>query len=89
MDASIEALKSSLQKLIKRFDAEKDYHLSMVALVDRMLQLNNRKHSGRLAPSQLHSVEREITSTDAEIDDLVNELYGITEQERRIIEGAS
>jgi hypothetical protein len=31
---------------------------------------------------------REIAATDREIDDLVYELYGITDEERKIIEGA-
>jgi hypothetical protein len=31
-------------------------------------------------------VEREISATDAEIDELVYELYGITDEERKIIE---
>jgi hypothetical protein len=59
----------------------------MVALVDRMLELNKRKHSGKLAPSEIERTEREIASTDDEIDNLVYELYGITDDERRIIEG--
>lgn len=58
----------------------------MVDLVDRMLELNKQKHSGKLAPSQVERVDREIAATDAEVDDLVYELYGITEDERRIIE---
>ena len=58
----------------------------MVALVERMLELNKQKHSGKLAPSELERVEGEIASTDAEIDNLVYELYGITAEERRIIE---
>jgi hypothetical protein len=33
-------------------------------------------------------LEREIAATDAEIDNLVYELYGITDEERKIIEGA-
>jgi hypothetical protein len=33
-------------------------------------------------------LEREIAATDAEIDNLVYELYGITDEERRIVEGA-
>jgi hypothetical protein len=41
---------------------------------------------GRLAPTELERIEREIASTDAEIDELVYELYGITEEERKIIE---
>lgn len=31
-------------------------------------------------------MEREIASTDEEIDELVYELYGITDEERKIIE---
>jgi len=56
-------------------------------LVDRMLELNKQKHSGKLAPSQVERVDREITATDAEIDHLVYELYGIIYQDREIIEG--
>jgi hypothetical protein len=63
-------------------------HDKMVALVDRMLELNKKKHSGKLAPSELDRLEREIASTDHDIDELVYDLYGISEQERGIIEGA-
>ena len=59
----------------------------MVELVDRMLGLNQQKHSGKLAPSQVERVDREIAATDAEIDDLVYELHGITDEERKIILG--
>jgi hypothetical protein len=67
--------------------AEKARHDKMVALVDRMLEMNKKKHSGKLAPSELDRLEREIASTDHEIDELVYELYGITEAERKTIEG--
>ncbi len=60
----------------------------MVALVERMLEMNKKKHSGKLAPSEIERLERDITSTDQEIDELVYELYGITDEERRIIEGS-
>ncbi len=33
-------------------------------------------------------LEREIASTDREIDELVYELYGVTDEERKIIEGS-
>jgi len=59
----------------------------LLELVDRMLDLNKQKHSGKLAPSQLDRVEREIAATDAEIDNLIYDLYKITEEERKIIEG--
>ncbi|MGA3327261.1 MAG: N-6 DNA methylase [Terriglobia bacterium] len=68
--------------------ADKARHEMMVKLVDRMLELNKQKHSGKLAPSQVERVDREIAATDAEIDNLVYELYGITDEERKIIEGA-
>jgi hypothetical protein len=58
----------------------------MVTLVERMLELNKQKHSGKLAPSELERTEPEIASTDAEIDELVYELYGITDKERKLIE---
>ncbi len=58
--------------------------------------LEIRARSGRLGSPErvaqvipwLARLEPEIASTDAEIDNLVYELYGITEEERRIIEGA-
>jgi len=67
--------------------ADKARHDKMVTLVEGMLELNKKKHSGKLAPSELERVEREIASTDTKIDELVYELYGITDEERRIIEG--
>jgi hypothetical protein len=57
-----------------------------VELVDRMLESNKQKHSGKLAPSQVERVDREIAATDADIDELVYALYGITDDERKIIE---
>jgi hypothetical protein len=68
---------------------DKARHDRMVALVERMLELNKKKHSGKLAPSELERLERGIAATDHEIDELVYELYGITEEERKIIEGGS
>jgi type I restriction-modification system DNA methylase subunit len=59
---------------------------ALIGLTKRMLEMNERKHSGKLAPSELDRLEREIAVTDAEIDALVYELYGITERERKIIE---
>jgi type I restriction-modification system DNA methylase subunit len=67
--------------------AEKAMHDRMVALVDRMLELNKKKHSGKLAPSELDRLEREISSTDQEIDELVYELYAVTDEEREVVEG--
>jgi hypothetical protein len=67
--------------------ADKARHVKMVELVDRMLELNKQKHSGKLAPSQVDRVDREIADADAEIDDVVYELYGISAEEQKIVEG--
>ncbi len=61
-------------------------HDKLVTLVDRMLELNKKKHA-LPASSERERIEREITVTDEKIDDLVYELYGITEEERKVIEG--
>jgi type I restriction-modification system DNA methylase subunit len=68
---------------------DKARHDRMVAVVERMLELNKKKHSfpqSGIAPSELDRLERQIAATDAEIDELVYELYGITDEERKIIE---
>lgn len=53
-----------------------------------MLGLHKKKHSGKLAPSELDRTEREIAASDRELDELVYELYGITEEERKIIDAS-
>lgn len=67
--------------------AEKGQHDKLVALVKRMIELNRRRHSGKLAPSALGRTDREIASANAEIEKLVYDLYGIPDDERKIIEG--
>jgi hypothetical protein len=66
--------------------AEHTRRSKLVGLVERMLQLTKQKHSDKLAPSQVDRVDREIAATDEEIDDLVYELYAISDEEREIIE---
>lgn len=53
-----------------------------------MPSLNKRKHSGRCVPSEVERLRREIAASDAEIDSLVYDLYAITDEERKIIEGS-
>jgi len=65
---------------------EKSMHDKMVDLVNKMLELNKKKAA--LPPSSKRDkIEREIQITDEKIDELVYELYGITENDRKIIEG--
>ncbi len=58
-------------------------HDKMVSLVERMLALH--KQSPR-SPQEQEMVKREIESTDRGIDRLVYELYGLSEEEIRIVE---
>lgn len=66
---------------------DKVLHDRMVVLVEQMLDFNKQKHSDKLDTSELKTLEGEIASTDAEIENLVYQLYGITDEERKIIEG--
>jgi hypothetical protein len=43
---------------------DKARHDEMVALVERMLDLSEKKYSGKIAPSQLDPMYREVTATD-------------------------
>ena len=57
---------------------------NLISLVERMLALH--KQSPR-TPQEQEMVKREIESTDRGIDGLVYELYGLSEEEIRIVEG--
>jgi len=65
-------------------EAEKAAHDKMVLLVERMLSLH--KQSAR-TPQEQEMLRREIESTDGQIDRLVYSLYGLTEEEVKIVEG--
>ncbi len=64
---------------------EKKLHDDLVALVDEALDLNKKIRSAK--GSEKQQIQRQIDKTDREIDELVYRLYGITEEERKIIEG--
>jgi hypothetical protein len=62
-------------------------HDKMVALVERMLDLHQRL-SAATTPADKRLYQRQIDTTDAQIDALVYELYRLTEEEIAIVEGA-
>jgi len=64
---------------------EKATHDKIVELVDKMLELNKKKNTLPTS-SKREQIEREIQITNENIDDLVYELYEITDEERKIIE---
>jgi hypothetical protein len=58
----------------------------MVALVMQMLELNKRLQDAKLEHEKT-LLSRQVEATDAAIDALVYELYGLTEEEIGIVEG--
>jgi hypothetical protein len=60
----------------------------MVALVEHMLELH-RKLAAASIPADKTLLQRQIEATDRQIDALVYELYGLTEEEIRIVEEAT
>jgi hypothetical protein len=62
-------------------------HDQMVSLVDRMLSLHKQIHEAR-TPHEQTGLQRQIEATDGQIDALVYELYGLTEEEIKIVESA-
>jgi SAM-dependent methyltransferase len=76
---------------IRRIDfdnpAEKKMHDELVALVERMLELNKRLAPIRNTPcNEKDELMREIERTDRQIDSLVYDIYGLTDEERKIVE---
>ena len=65
-----------------------DNSMQMVGLVDRMLGLHKQLAAAKV-PDEKTRVQRQIDATDREIDRLVYELYGLTEEEIKIVEEAS
>ena len=55
-------------------------------LVQRMLELHKRLAEAKTPPAKT-MLQRQIEATDQQIDQLVYELYGLTEEEIKIVEG--
>ncbi len=62
-------------------------HDRMVALVKQMLALHKARQSAR-TPHEQNVLTAQIAATDRQIDRLVYELYGLSEDEVQIVEGA-
>jgi hypothetical protein len=74
---------------IRRIDlsdrADKTSHDRMVQLVDSMLELHKRLAAAK-SEAQKTVIQRQIDATDAEIDRLVYDLYGLSAEEVAIVE---
>jgi hypothetical protein len=63
---------------------DESLYIKLVNFVDKMLELKIKRLVLPIS-SQKEKIEREINITDENIDELVYDLYGITENERKII----
>jgi len=70
------------------FDNPEDVakHDKLVALVDTMLELQKKYHETRMERDK-ELYERQIKVVDKQIDQLVYDLYGLTEEEVKVVEG--
>ena len=80
---------------IRRIDfgnpAEQSVHDEIVRLVERMLALQKERESMRRDDDldRVRNLVRQIVQVDAEIDQRVYALYGLTEDEVKVVEGTS
>ena len=65
---------------------DKARHDTMVELVEAMLSLNKQLVAAKTAHEKT-ALQRQIDATDRQIDNLVYELYGLTDDEIKIVEG--
>lgn len=63
-------------------------HDQIVKLVDQMTGLHPQLSAAR-TPQEKTALERQIAATDAQVDRLVYELYGLTAEEIKIVEGTA
>jgi Tfp pilus assembly PilM family ATPase len=61
-------------------------HDKMVTLVERMLALHSKLAAATI-PADKELYQRQVAATDRQIDALVYELYGLTEEEIGVVEG--
>lgn len=65
---------------------DKSRHDQVVKLVDQMLDLHKMLAAAK-TPQEKTSLERQIAATDSQIDCLVYNLYGLTDEKIQIVEG--
>lgn len=68
--------------------ADKARHDRMVEMVEQMLNLHKQLAAARTEQERT-MIQRRIDATDAQIDALVYKLYGLTEEEIKIVEDAT
>jgi len=64
----------------------KSLHNQLMKLVERMLDLHKQLAAAKV-PDEKTRIQRQIAATDKQIDQLVYALYGLTDEEIKIVEG--
>lgn len=64
-----------------------DTHNQIVKLVENLLNLNKQLHDTKLE-TQRQQIQRAIDHSEKKIDELVYELYGLSEEEIKVVEGS-
>ena len=68
--------------------ADKSRRDQVASLAEQMLTLHQRYSTAR-TPQEKTALERQIAATDTQVDKLVYALYGLTDAEIKIVEGAT
>ncbi len=79
---------SKLLGIIPLSSASKSQRTRLVELVDHMLTLHRQLAKTRTGHEQT-ALRRQVETTDAQIDSLVYDLYGLTNEETRIVDDAT
>ncbi|MFH0862245.1 MAG: N-6 DNA methylase [Candidatus Altiarchaeota archaeon] len=66
--------------------SEKALHSTVVSLVSQILELNKRLTLIK-TPDEKNMVQRQIDAADSEVNNIVYQLYGLSEEEIKIVEG--
>ncbi len=66
--------------------SEKKHHDTLISFVGKMLELKKKFHMAKL-DTEKKMFKNQIDILDNQIDKLVYELYGLTEEEIAIVEG--
>ena len=73
-------------KLDPKNRADKTRHDKLVVLVDKLLGLMPKLRAAT-SDSEKATLQNAVTATDQQIDALVYDLYGLTEEEKNLVEG--
>ena len=90
--AAPESARRDIEALVQRFARNLDVYTrpqykETQVRVERMLDLHKKLHAATV-PADKKLYQRQIEATDAEIDALLYESYGLTEEEIAIVERA-